>query len=185
VKLVVGLGNPGKKFELTRHNIGFLVIDYLSDEMKIPLNKKEFNALVGKRNFKNQMIILAKPDTYMNQSGVAVEGLFKYYRPDLKDIIIIHDDMDIELGRLKIKVGGGSAGHKGIASIISELGAPDFTRVKIGIGRPPNGVDGADFVLSIFSSEEFSLVKEIVPLASKAVLTIINQGIERAMTQFN
>lgn len=183
--LVVGLGNPGKEYTLTKHNVGFLVIDELGKRVGVDIQKSKFQSLHGEGFLEGNKILLLKPQTYMNRSGGAVFSASDFYKIPSENIIVVHDEMDISLGRIMIKPGGGSAGNKGIKSIISSLGSKDFIRVRIGIGKPNAKADGANHVLSNFSKSEGTMVEESIQTAADAVLEIINSGLEKAMNKYN
>ena len=183
--LVVGLGNPGKEYSLSRHNIGFMVVDELSNRLGVNLNKIEFTSLYSEAVLEEKKLILLKPQTYMNRSGKAVSETVKFFKIPLKDVIVVYDEMDIPFGSLKIKVGGGSAGHRGIESIISSVGDDDFIRVRVGIGKPVQKSEGVTHVLSRFKKEEKRMIEEVVSRAADAVWEIIVRGTESAMNKFN
>jgi len=186
--LIVGLGNPGKKYTDTRHNIGFKAVDRFQKENNFPafsLAKKQ-NALISEGRFFRKKIILAKPQTLMNSSGTAAKKLIKDYKLKPEDLVIIHDDIDLLLGRIKIIKNRGAAGHKGVESIIKELRTRDFARVRIGIqpksGKPKNP---ERFVLQIFTKKEKEIIETTLTKACKALTMIIEEGIEKAMNEFN
>ena len=180
---VAGLGNPGRKYENTRHNLGFMAIDEMAGRMGALLRERGdhafFEGFIG-----DEKIIFMKPLTFMNLSGRAVSGVLSYYRCPVGHLIVIHDDLDIEPGRMKISMGGGSGGHRGIESVIASTGSRDFLRIRIGIGRPGHGnVEG--YVLGTLSGEERELVMPVVGRAAEAVETIISEGYQKAMSIFN
>jgi PTH1 family peptidyl-tRNA hydrolase len=183
--LVIGLGNPGKEYRQTRHNVGFRVVERLAREQGIQFRKRRGGAQVGEGRVGGKMVVLAKPLTYMNKSGVAVRKLIKALDITLDRLVVVHDDLDLACGRIKIKEKGGHGGHKGVQSIIEQIGSGDFLRVKIGIGKPPHPEQGADYVLSRFSRDEISLVKEGVEQAAEAIETIIISGKDKAMNNYN
>jgi PTH1 family peptidyl-tRNA hydrolase len=183
--LVVGLGNPGKEYTLTKHNVGFLVVDELGKRVGIDILKSKFQSLYGEGFLEGNKILLLKPQAYMNRSGGAVSSASDFYKIPPENIIVIHDEMDISLGRIMIKPGGGSAGNNGIKSIISSLGSKDFIRVRIGIGKPNAKSDGANHVLSNFNKSESAMVEESIQTAADAVLEIMNNGLEKAMNKYN
>lgn len=184
--LVVGLGNPDKGFENTRHNLGFKVADILAAATRT-VYKPTCQALYKKLQIDGQEIILAKPQTFMNASGESVACLVrKFLITDPGRLIVIYDDLDMEEGKLRIRSGGSSGGHKGVESIIAETGSPEFVRVKIGIGRPPEGIDPADFVLSrIKNKSTLELFEDVCIKAADAVEAIIEEGLDQAMNKFN
>jgi PTH1 family peptidyl-tRNA hydrolase len=183
--LIIGLGNPGKEYRLTRHNVGFLVVDRVAREQGIQFNKRRGGARIGEGRVGREKVILAKPLTYMNKSGVAVKKLVKALGIPLDHLVVVHDDLDLACGRMKIKETGGHGGHKGVQSIIEQLGSTDFLRVKVGIGKPESPEQGADYVLSRFSRDESSLVKKSVEQAAEAIEAIIASGKDQAMNRYN
>ena len=184
--LVVGLGNPGAQYQRTRHNVGFFVVDLLASAIEGP-------GLRPSGRFKGELValslgkhpaLLLKPQTYMNLSGESVEPVAHFYRIAPERIIAIHDDVDLELGRLKIKQGGGDGGHKGLRSMSERLGSPDYFRVRIGIGRPRYG-EVRDYVLQNFAADEQEAVEEVVGTAAKAIRILIARGLREAMNRYN
>lgn len=185
MKIIVGLGNPTREYEGTRHNIGFSVIYALSDEYDINVDTKKHKALIGKGVIGGEKVILAMPMTYMNLSGESVRELKDYYKCDNEDIIVIYDDISLDVGRLRLRKKGSAGGHNGIKSIISHLGTEEFPRIKIGIGEKPKKVDLADYVLGRFSKEEQPIIRESSVSAAKAVYSILTDGMDAAMNKFN
>ncbi len=185
MKLVAGLGNPSPRYESTRHNAGFRVMDGISSASGIRLGRRRHGSLFGRGAYQGEDVILAKPQTYVNLSGKAVCSFLKYYPLSPEDLIIIHDDMDLPLGRIRIKRGGGSAGHRGVDSIISEIGTGDFPRLKVGISAGESGLRGRGFVLGNFSREEEKILSEVLSLCVSAVEEMIFRGLEAAMNRFN
>lgn len=183
--LVVGLGNPGKKYTKTKHNVGFLVIDEIGEKVGIELNKKKFKGIYGEGAVNGGKLLLLKPETYMNLSGEAVSSIKNFYDIPADNIIVVHDEMDLELGIIRIKSGGGSAGHNGIKSIISRIGSDDFKRVRIGIGKPFVKDEGADHVLKGFKGDEGKIIQDTIARAAEAVLCIMSEGLEKAMNKYN
>lgn len=183
--LIVGLGNPGQQYAATRHNAGFMMLDYLAAEHKLAFIDSKWKALVVKAVLWNEPVILLKPETFMNLSGVAVAGAAKFYKLQPADIVVIHDDLDLESGRLKMVPGGGDGGHKGIRSIIDHLGTKDFPRIKIGIGRPPVPVAPDKYVLGRFDATEKVLIEQRMAVVSEAVRLFLQQGIAVAMNLIN
>lgn len=183
--LIVGLGNPGREYWENRHNIGFMLVDRLCVRLNVSLNRLQAQALVGSTSDGDRKIIFAKPQTYMNLSGQSVQGLMRFYKLPLSNLLVAHDDLDLPLGTIRMRPGGGSAGQKGIASIIERLGTQDFPRLRLGIGRPPGRMDPADYVLQDFSPSDLPLLSETLERAADAALTWISQGLETAMNQFN
>ena len=185
MKLIVGLGNPGKEYEMTRHNLGFLVIERLARDTGESRKQRKFNALLNRGKIGNEQVILMKPLTYMNLSGAAVKKAFDYFHLPLHDLMVIHDDLDLAFGRFKIKTGGGDAGHKGIRSLIDHLGDDEFVRVRIGIGRPEKGGDVVDYVLDPLNESERSELPEILDSACLLIQTLIRSGVDAAMNTFH
>ncbi len=185
--LIVGLGNPGIKYALTRHNVGFWVIDELAARHGCPLEKVKFQAYYAVGHVAGNRAILAKPLTYMNRSGIAVGELVRYYDVSLERLLVIYDDMDLPVGRLRLRPGGGSGGHRGMASVLSRLGMTEIPRLRLGIGRQsPAGEDRAvEHVLSRFFPDEEAAVHQAVALAADAVEVFLSRGLEEAMNRFN
>jgi PTH1 family peptidyl-tRNA hydrolase len=184
--LVVGLGNPGPEYERTRHNLGFRVVDVLADRLGARLKAaKGMRALVAEAHDGDRRIILAKPTTFMNASGQAVSELARYYKVDPQDIVIVHDELDLPVAQLKVKQGGGDAGHNGLKDISKALGTPEYKRVRIGIGKPPGRKQGVDHVLAGFSKKEQSEIDVAVEQAADAALTVVNAGVEAAQQRFH
>lgn len=183
--LVVGLGNPGEKYSGNRHNIGFMVIDRLAETKKISINKNKFKSSYGSGLIDDSKIHLIKPETYMNKSGEAVKEIKNFFKIPVENIIVIHDEMDLPLGKVKIKSGGGTAGHKGLNSIAADLGTRDFTRIRIGVDKPENKNRRTGFLLSDFSPDEKEAVNESIQKAADAVVAIICNDLSTAMNKFN
>lgn len=180
MKLIVGLGNPGKKYERTRHNTGFLVIDALAEKLDISLNRKAFNATTGK----GQKVVLMKPETFMNNSGVAVRKAVNYYHLDPeRDLIVVYDDLDLPLGKIRLRESGSAGGHNGMKSIISNLGTKDFCRIRIGIGG--NYSDSVDYVLGRFRADEKQLWMESIERAAEACEEALDRDFQELMNKFN
>jgi PTH1 family peptidyl-tRNA hydrolase len=185
MKIVVGLGNPGRKYERTRHNAGFMAVDELARKLGVDIAQEKYHALLGRGRIGSEDAVLAKPQTYMNESGRAVGAILRYTYASVSELIVVHDDMDISVGSVRVKMGGGHGGHNGLRSIIEHLGTSDFLRVRIGIGRPAPGMDPADYVLSPFLAEERPALPEIMARASEAARTIVTEGPVRAMNTVN
>ncbi len=185
MKLIAGLGNPGRAYAATRHNIGFMVIDQLASAFGIGMDRKKFSARFGRGTIEGHGVILAKPLAYMNRSGMPLSQLARYFKISCRELIVIHDDMDIAFGRLKIKQKGGSGGHKGIRSLTEAFGDDGFTRVRVGVGRPAPHRDAADYVLAAFSPDERQALDEVIAQAREAVVTILCEGTQVAMNRFN
>jgi PTH1 family peptidyl-tRNA hydrolase len=185
LRLVVGLGNPGETYSKTRHNAGFMVVDKISDAFSIALQKRKFDARFGIGSIDGIKVILAKPMAFMNRSGPYVQKIAGYFRILCEDMLVIHDDIDLAFGRLKIKEKGGDGGHRGIRSIIDAFGGGDFMRLRIGVGRPEAGIGAADYVLGKFTLEEKKALNQIITTAQDAVVTILCKGTKEGMNRFN
>jgi PTH1 family peptidyl-tRNA hydrolase len=185
VFLIVGLGNPGKEYDKTRHNVGYDVVDRLSEVNRIKVDRIKFKALTGEGTIAGKRVILMKPLTYMNNSGIAVREAMEYYKLNIEELLVIVDDIDIEFGSTRIRKKGSAGSHNGMKSLILHLKRDDFTRIKLGIGRKPPEWDLADFVLSRFSQEERKEVDKMVIKAAEAIGSILEYGIDTAMNSFN
>jgi PTH1 family peptidyl-tRNA hydrolase len=186
VRVIVGLGNPGREYQKTRHNVGFWVVERLAERWGVQISRRAFLALTGEGFWQGEKILLVKPQTYMNRSGEAVGRVRDFYRLEASDFIVIHDDLDLPLGRVRIKRGGGGAGgNRGVASVIEALGSKDFVRVKLGIGRPPDQQDSADYVLQPFTRLEEAFILPATDRAAEAVEVLLVDGVEKAMALFN
>jgi len=189
--LIIGLGNPGKKFQKTRHNIGFRAVDEIAANFQFPIFNLQsiFNAEISKGIFKNRKIILAKPQSFMNLSGKAVKTLFSSFKFQDSRLWVVHDDIDLPLGKIKISVGRSSAGHKGVKSIIHELKTKDFVRFRIGIKQRTENkkqrIEVEKFVLKNFRKEEEKIVKDVIKKTAEAIEFALKNGIEKAMSKFN
>lgn len=185
MKCIVGLGNPGKKYEQTRHNVGFMVIDELASRHHFSLSKKKFNGLYAMETIQGEKVILLAPQTYMNLSGEAVRPLMEYYNLELEDIIVIYDDLDLPTGKIRLRQKGGHGGHNGLRSIIDNLGSKDFKRVRIGIGRPEGRVPVIDYVLGKFSREEEQEAGDSIQKAADACEAWLNKPFPQVMNDYN
>lgn len=185
VFMMAGLGNPGEKYARTRHNIGFLVIDQLAAMLSLPIEKSRFDALYARGRLDGAGLVLAKPLSYMNRSGFPLQKLSSYFKIPLENIVIIHDDLDLEFGKIKIVKKRGHGGHNGIRSIVDAFGSKDFIRVRVGVGRPPGAADAAGHVLSRFSKGEARQLDEIIDLSARAAEMVVNQGVSSAMNVYN
>lgn len=185
MKLIVGLGNPGLEYGATKHNIGFAVVQALAKEKKIKINKKSHFSLIGKGKIGSQDVVLAMPQTYMNLSGKAVGELFREEAKDIKDVLVICDDINIELGRIRIRKVGSSGGHKGLESIIHTLGRDDFARLRIGIATDIHKGDITNYVLAPFKRKEMRNVTHVISMAKDAVICMLEKDIDTAMNSFN
>lgn len=183
--MIVGLGNPGPEYKDTRHNIGFKAIDVLSDEMGVRLENKRFQSKNTRTKIEGRDLIFLCPMTYMNLSGNAVRLCADYYKIDMERILVIHDDLDLPIGRIKVVKQGGAGGHKGIKSIIDHLGGTKFPRVRIGIGRPRYNESTEEFVLSPFYKDQKDAIEKMILLAVDACRLVIANGVESAMNQVN
>jgi PTH1 family peptidyl-tRNA hydrolase len=185
IYLIVGLGNPGRRFREDRHNIGFMVLDHILTRMEMTFSRSQQNALVTDGVIGGHKIFFAKPQTFMNNVGKSVAPLIRYYRIPLEHLLVVYDDLDLPLGTLRIRPQGGSGGHRGMQSILQHLGSEYFPRMRLGIGRPPGQMDPADYVLQSFSKDEMGEVDFTLERAVDAVEVYIRDGIEIAMTRFN
>lgn len=182
--VIVGLGNPGKKYEWTRHNVGFETIDCIAEKFNINVNKLKYKALIGEGTIGTEKVILVKPQTYMNLSGETVMSICKYYQIPMDNLIVIYDDVDTDFAKLRIRRKGSAGTHNGMRSIISLIQKDDFPRVRIGIGRSTH-MQLADFVLQRFSKDEMIEIKETIDRAAQAVVSIIDLGVDQAMNRYN
>ena len=183
--LIIGLGNPGREYKDTRHNIGFMLIDHIAVRLNARGMKLQSKAIVISALYEERKIILAKPQTFMNLSGQSVQGLLHFYKIPFKNLLIAHDDLDIPLGTIRIRPTGGPGGQRGMASTIEQLGTKDFPRLRLGIGRPPGRMDAKDYVLQDFSKDDMRLLPEILEHGVDAALTFVTHGLNKAMNQFN
>ena len=183
MKLIVGLGNPGKKYEGTRHNMGFMAVDLFSDISQIDVDKEVFSGLLGRGKVFDEDVLLFKPTTYMNLSGTAVSQVVHYFKIEKEDIIVVYDDMAIAPGNIRLRLNGSSGGHKGMQNIIDQLGTSDIKRIRIGIGEPT--YDTVDFVLSKPLKEEKELIDGALENAANAIKEALKSGFDRAMNRFN
>lgn len=182
---IIGLGNPGRNYVDTRHNVGFKTIDLLAHRNNIKINKIKFKSVYGEGFIDGEKVLLIKPQTYMNNSGIAVMELFNFYKIPIENIVIIVDDVDIEFGKIKIRKKGSAGTHNGLKSIIYHLQDENFPRLKIGIGKKRENQDLADFVLSKFTKEEQEEIEIAIQNAALAIETIVKDGIDMAMNKFN
>lgn len=185
VKVIVGLGNPGKKYEPTKHNVGFWAVDQLSDRWNVPFQKEKWHSQVAEGMVQGEKVILLKPLTYMNLSGEAVGAVVRFFQLEWEDLLVIYDDMDIPLGQLRLRQKGSAGGHNGIKSIIEHLGTKQFNRIKIGIDRPPARMSVVDHVLSPFSEDDHVLAADAAINAAKATESWLTDGFLIAMNKFN
>jgi len=189
MKLIVGLGNPGRAYVHNRPNIGFMCLKHLARSQGIKFDQKRGLARIGRGEVAGNKVVLARPQTYMNQSGQSVSRLVRSLSINPKDLLVIHDDLDLPLAKIRLSFGSGSAGHKGIDSIIKELGSQDFTRIRVGIGRPNKAeISEADiiaYVLSDFNAEEKQAIAQVIPKVSEAILYLLTEGLTPAMNKYN
>jgi peptidyl-tRNA hydrolase, PTH1 family len=193
MKLIVGLGNPGFLYIRNRHNVGFMCLNHLAKRLRVKFDRKQGHARTGIGNIAGYRVVLAKPQTYMNASGEAVDVLMKKLDVTPSDLIVIHDDLDLPTGKIRLRLGGSSGGHKGINSIISHIGTPDFYRVRVGIGRPDSDKKSEKakeeavvaFVLSDFAEDERKIMEDTIPRISEAVICLLTEDITAAMNKYN
>ena len=185
MKLIIGLGNPGKPYEHTRHNIGFDVIDALASKWGASLNQSKFNGMYASVHRPEGKVILVKPLTYMNLSGECVRPLMDYFDIEVEDILVIYDDLDLETGKLRLRQKGSAGGHNGIKSLIQHLGTQEFDRIRVGVNRPPAGMKVADYVLSKFSKDDQPVVEDAIKKSCDAVEAALVKPFLDVMNQFN
>ena len=183
--LLIGLGNPGREYRDSRHNVGFMLIDRVAVRLNARGMKVQSKAIVMTAMYEDRKLILAKPQTYMNLSGQSVQGLIHFYKLPLTNVLIAHDDLDIPFGTIRIRPGGGPGGQRGMASTIEQLGTQDFPRLRIGIGRPPGRMDSAAYVLQNFSRDEMKILSDILDRAADAALEFVVGGLDKAMNKYN
>lgn len=183
--LIVGLGNPEPQYSQTRHNVGFDTVNMISKKYKIEVNKKDFNSLYGVGNIENEKVILLKPQTFMNESGIAVKKAIDYYKIPTENVIVIYDDIDIEEGVVKLRAKGGPGTHNGMKSVVSEIKTKEFPHVRIGTGQPVFKELLVSYVIQKMTNEEYEKLKPAIETASKGVVEIIKSGIDIAMNRFN
>lgn len=183
--LIIGLGNPGREYKETRHNIGFMLIDHLAERIGARGMKVQSKAIVTSALYEEHKVILAKPQTYMNLSGQSVQGLLHFYKIPTANLLIAHDDLDIPFGTLRIRPTGGPGGQRGMANTIELLGTKDFPRLRLGIGRPPGRMEAKDYVLQNFSKEDAKLLPDVLSRAADAALEFVMKGLNAAMNKYN
>jgi PTH1 family peptidyl-tRNA hydrolase len=183
--MIVGLGNPGPAYRHTRHNFGFLAVDELAKELNIQVKRLKFKAMIGEGRFNDNKVVLVKPMTFMNESGRAVAPLLRYFKLPLSNLLVIHDDLDLPLGTLRLRPSGGTSGQRGMASIINHLGTQEFPRMRLGIGRPPGQMDPVDYVLKNFLPSENELLATVLRTAVEASQNFINEGLTQTMNKYN
>ncbi|HSP79625.1 MAG TPA: aminoacyl-tRNA hydrolase [Myxococcaceae bacterium] len=188
MKLICGLGNPGREYERNRHNIGFMVVEELLPRARAELNQEKFQARVGQGSLGGERVLFLEPQTYMNLSGRSLAEAARFYKVALEDILVIHDELDLPFGRLQLKAGGGTGGHNGLKSSVSSLGGDNFVRLRFGIGKPqgPNARERvSSYVLSNFDDAERRQLEDLVPLAADAAETWVREGLAAAMNRYN
>jgi peptidyl-tRNA hydrolase, PTH1 family len=185
MKLIIGLGNPGKQYEQTRHNVGFMVIDKLSKELSIPLDRHKFNGIYGIGHISGEKIILLKPLTYMNLSGECIRPLMDYYEINDDEIVVIYDDLDLPVGKIRLRAKGSAGGHNGIKSMISHLASQEFNRIRVGVDRPNNGMKISDYVLGQFTKEEEQGIQEAIDRSVNACEKWLSTSFIQVMNEFN
>ena len=186
MRVIIGLGNPGPEYQRTRHNVGFHVVDTLAERWSMRLSRRAFLSLLGDGLWRGEKVVLVQPQTYMNRSGEAAARIRDFYHLSLTDFVIVHDDLDLPCGHVRVKRGGGGAGgNRGVASMIEAFGSKDFVRVKIGIGRPPGKQDPADFVLQPFTRQEEVSILPAIERAVEVIEILLTAGIEKAMAVCN
>jgi len=183
--LIAGLGNPGRSFRENRHNAGFMVLDRAAKRWAVEFTKTQNQALMAELRLEGEKLLLAKPQTMMNLSGRAVAPLARFYRVPVTQLVVVYDELDLPLGSLRLRPFGGTGGHRGMASIVQELGSDAFPRLRVGIGRPPGRMDPADYVLQDFSDGEENRFSDTAELAVDCLALLVKEGIEAAMTRFN
>jgi len=183
--LLIGLGNPGREYQNNRHNFGFMLMDRIAVRINARGLKVQSKAIVTSGIYQDRKLILAKPQTYMNLSGQAIQGLANFYKLPLENLLVAHDDLDIPFGTIRMRPGGGPGGQKGVASTIAQLGTKDFARLRLGIGRPPGKMDPSAFVLQNFSRDESKILSEILDHAAEAALEFVMNGLDKAMNKYN
>lgn len=185
MKIIAGLGNPGSKYEETRHNVGFMALDVLAEKLGIKINKIKFQGLIGEGRLGTERVVLLKPQTFMNNSGQSLRAIADFYKVSAEDIIVIVDDIDISFASLKIKKNGSAGTHNGLKSIVAHLGSKDFVRIKVGVGDKKTGEDLADFVLSRFGKEDRKHMDKAVEAAADAVEMMVLDSVDKAMNTYN
>jgi peptidyl-tRNA hydrolase, PTH1 family len=185
VFLIAGLGNPGRSYQFTRHNLGFLTLQALAERHQLSIEKRKFESLYGLGEVLHEKVLLLTPLTYMNRSGQAVDSFLRYFQIPIDQLMVIHDDLDLEWTRLRIVPKGGAAGHKGILSIIDQLKTQNFIRLRMGIGRPAEKIPSESYVLQSFSTEERKELPALTTQACEAIETLLKQGLTTAMNRFN
>jgi peptidyl-tRNA hydrolase, PTH1 family len=184
MKVIVGLGNPGRKYEVTRHNIGFITVDHIADELDIDVTRMKWKGLLGEGRVQGEKVILFKPQTYMNKSGEAVRELIDFYDVPLTDVLFIYDDLDLPSGKIKLRTKGSAGGHNGVKSLIQHLGTKELRRIKMGVGRPDSG-DVVSYVLGQFPGEEQEAVRAMINMAVQAGIAFCTEEFSKVMNMYN
>ncbi|MEJ2149657.1 MAG: aminoacyl-tRNA hydrolase [Chloroflexota bacterium] len=184
-RLIVGLGNPGRKYRANRHNVGFMVVDQLAERNQMEFTRQQSDSFVSVGAIGGAQVVLAKPQTFMNKSGISVAALRRFYKVADENLLVIFDDLDLPVGTIRIRPFGGSSGHNGMKSLIERLGTQGFPRLRIGIGKPPGKMDPARYVLKDFDKDQRPIIEQVCDQAARAVETWIEYGIESAMTEYN
>lgn len=182
--IIVGLGNPGKRYEGTRHNIGFDVLDLFAEKHHLKINKIKHKALIAETRIHGEKVVLVKPQTYMNLSGESLLSIIQFYKPELQNVVVVYDDIDIDVGRVRIRKKGSAGSHNGMKSIIYSLQSDQFPRIRVGVGKPVR-MNLADYVLSRYSKEEVEPMREAALRSVDALDAIINEGLDKAMNLYN
>ncbi len=185
MKAIIGLGNPGKDYQRTRHNLGFMAVDEIAKSLNVNLTKIKFKSVYADINYKGEKILLVKPQTYMNNSGEAVRDLMNFYKLNPEDIIVIYDDVDIEFAGVRVRMKGSGGSHNGMKSIITQIKSDQFPRIRVGVGKKHQSQDLANFVLSAFSKDEMDEIEIAIKNAGEAALTFVSKGIDIAMNAYN
>ncbi|TVY06802.1 aminoacyl-tRNA hydrolase [Paenibacillus cremeus] len=185
MKWFVGLGNPGRQYETTRHNIGFMALDRFADQHGIKITQSKCKALLGEGHVKGQKVYLLKPQTYMNLSGESIRAFMDFYKASMEDLVVIYDDLDTPFGSIRLRYQGSAGGHNGIKSTIQHLGTQSFNRIRIGISRPAPGRDIADYVLSTFSKDEFQIMPKVLEKTCDAMEHVLDNAFEKTMALYN
>ena len=185
MNLIVGLGNPGRRYLNSRHNVGFRCIEHMAREWKVPLKERRKSAVLGQGSVDGHEVVLAKPRTFMNDSGTAIAYLLTRFASTPDDLLVVYDEMDLPLGKVRIRRSGSAAGHNGIRSVIDAISSQEFPRIRVGIGKAPEGIAGMEHVLRSMRSEERRIIEESVGKVAEAVRCLLDEGIETAMGRFN
>ncbi len=185
MKVIAGLGNPGKDYVMTRHNVGFMAVDKIVEKLNLGISKSKFNAVYWETQIDGEKVIILKPMTYMNDSGLAIRDIMNFYKVDPEDLLVIYDDIDIDFSDVRIRKKGSSGTHNGMKSIIYHIVSDEFSRIRIGVGKKHQGQDLAKFVLSRFSEEEMVDINNSVDLAADAAISFVKNGIENTMNHYN